>query len=63
VKKELFSFKYNFYNEKVKNIARCEMMGTWLNLKSRKLNSLPQRIYDNTGEYTKIYYETSKKNQ
>jgi|TARA_B110000914_G_scaffold24826_1_gene18594 acyl-CoA thioester hydrolase len=36
-----FEFEHNFYNEKGTNISRCEMIGGWLNLNSRKLTSLP----------------------
>jgi len=37
-----FSFVHNFYNEKGQNVARCEMMGAWMNLLTRKLTPLPQ---------------------
>ena len=36
-----FEFEHNFYNEKGTNISRCEMIGGWMNLNSRKLTSLP----------------------
>jgi acyl-CoA thioester hydrolase len=36
-----FSFEHNFYNQKGQNVARCEMMGAWINLTTRKLSSLP----------------------
>ncbi|MDC0637777.1 MAG: acyl-CoA thioesterase [Flavobacteriaceae bacterium] len=32
-----FSFVHNFYDDKGRNIARCRMLGAWIDLKSRKL--------------------------
>jgi acyl-CoA thioester hydrolase len=37
---KFFEFHHNFYNDKGENIARCEMMGAWISLESRKLTSL-----------------------
>ncbi|WP_310993308.1 acyl-CoA thioesterase [Aequorivita marina] len=42
-----FQFLHNFYDEKGKNFARCEMMGGWINLKERKLAGLPQELLAN----------------
>ena len=39
-----FSFEHNFYNSNGQNVARCEMMGAWMNLKTRKLSSLPKEL-------------------
>ena len=39
-----FEFEHNYYNGKGENLARCEMSGGWINLKSRKLTSLPKDI-------------------
>lgn len=39
-----FEFLHNFYGANGKNIARCEMMGAWINLASRKLTALPESI-------------------
>ena len=44
-----FSFEHNFYNNEGQNVARCEMMGAWLNLKTRKLSSIPENLIS---EYT-----------
>ncbi len=41
-----FEFEHNYYNQKGENIARCEMMGGWMNLKTRKLAALPQSLID-----------------
>ncbi len=35
-----FEFQHNFYDHKGRNIAYCELMGGWINLKSRKLTAL-----------------------
>lgn len=37
---KFFEFHHNFYNHKGENIARCEMMGAWMDLKTRKLTGL-----------------------
>ena len=39
-----FAFEHDFYNDKGENCARCEMLGSWIDLKSRKLKSLPQHL-------------------
>jgi len=35
-----FEFHHNFYNHKGENFAHCEMMGCWIDLKTRKLTGL-----------------------
>ena len=40
-----FEFSHNFYDYKGKNFAHCEMMGAWIDLKTRKLISLPKEFY------------------
>lgn len=42
-----FQFLHNFYDEKGKNFARCEMMGGWIDLKERKLTGLPKKLIEN----------------
>jgi len=42
-----FQFLHNFYDEKGKNFARCEMMGGWIDLKERKLTGLPEELLGN----------------
>jgi len=39
-----FKFDHNFYNHKGENIAHCEMLGAWINLKERKLTTLPNEL-------------------
>jgi acyl-CoA thioester hydrolase len=35
-----FEFNHNFYDEKGRNLAHCEMMGGWIDLNTRKLIGL-----------------------
>lgn len=39
-----FSFEHDFYNQNGKNCARCEMMGSWIDMKTRKLTALPEHL-------------------
>ena len=39
-----FEFEHNYYNIIGENVARCEMMGGWMNLKTRKLTSIPKHL-------------------
>ncbi|WP_378185919.1 acyl-CoA thioesterase [Aquimarina sp. W85] len=39
-----FEFRHNFYDEKGKNLAHCEMLGAWMNLKERKIMPLPDAL-------------------
>ena len=39
-----FEFLHKFFDPDGKNIARCEMMGAWIDLKSRKLSPLPEEF-------------------
>ncbi|MCW5519078.1 thioesterase family protein [Aureitalea sp. L0-47] len=39
-----FQFLHNFYNDKGDNIAACDMKGGWIDLKTRKLISLPEEL-------------------
>lgn len=36
-----FKIEHNIYNNTGDNLARCELMGGWINLKSRQLTGLP----------------------
>lgn len=57
-----FSFQHNFYDYKGRNIARCEMMGGWIDLKERKLRGVPEALYSNLNklERTKDFYTLTK---
>jgi acyl-CoA thioester hydrolase len=49
---KFFEFHHNFYDDKGRNVAHCEMMGAWISLRSRSLIDLPDdllRKFD-TGE-------------
>lgn len=37
---KFFEFHHNFYDYKGRNVAHCEMMGAWVNLKTRALTGL-----------------------
>lgn len=39
-----FQFRHNFYDYKGRNFAHCEMLGAWIDLKTRKLIPLPEEI-------------------
>lgn len=41
---KFFEFHHNFYDYKGRNVAYCEMMGSWISLKSRKLTILPEHL-------------------
>ncbi len=41
-----FSFLHNFYDQHGKNLARCEMLGAWISLKTRKLIEPPHELWD-----------------
>ena len=40
-----FEFQHNFYNHEGKNMARCNMMGGWIDLQTRKLRDLPEKLF------------------
>ena len=42
-----FEFLHNFYDPRGKNCARCEMLGSWIDLKTRKLTILPEKFLKN----------------
>jgi acyl-CoA thioester hydrolase len=41
-----FEFLHNFYDHKGRNLARCEMMGAWIDLKERKLRGISTELFD-----------------
>jgi len=58
-----FEFEHDFYNMDGANIARCEMMGGWMNLDTRKLTTLPAALIKQFEEANKtLHYKelTSK---
>ena len=40
-----FEFQHNFYNSEGVNMARCNMMGGWIDLNTRKLRDLPEVLF------------------
>ncbi len=40
-----FQFDHNFYNHKGQHLAHCEMLGAWIDLKTRKLTALPEELH------------------
>ncbi|NJB36884.1 acyl-CoA thioesterase [Croceivirga sp. JEA036] len=41
-----FEFHHNFYDYKGRNVAHCEMMGAFIDMKKRSLTGLPKEILD-----------------
>lgn len=39
-----FKFEHNFYNQKGEHLASSDMLGSWIDLKSRKLTALPEAL-------------------
>lgn len=62
-----FSFIHNFYDQAGKNLARCEMLGAWIDLKSRKLITPPNEVWsflnkiDKTEDYKILTKEDTRR--
>lgn len=41
-----FEFVHNLYNQEGKNCARAEMLGAWIDLKTRQLSPLPEDLLE-----------------
>lgn len=41
-----FEFAHNFYDHEGRNCAYCEMLGSWIDLKTRKLTALPKSFQE-----------------
>ena len=48
-----FKMEHNFYNEKGENLANCDLMGAWINLKTRSLSGLPEHLLNEMGTFPK----------
>ncbi|MGB3773854.1 MAG: acyl-CoA thioesterase [Leeuwenhoekiella sp.] len=48
-----FEFVHNFYDADGNNFARCEMMGAWIDLKTRKLTTLPESLYNSLSDLSR----------
>ncbi|HAT70475.1 MULTISPECIES: acyl-CoA thioesterase [Croceibacter] len=40
----LFKFVHNFYDSNGKNLATCDMLGCWMDLKERKMTTFPKEL-------------------
>lgn len=64
-----FSFNHHFYDEKGRNIAHCEMLGAWMDYKSRKLTPLNQKFlkrseaFPQSKEFKILTKEDTRKHQ
>lgn len=62
-----FMFLHNFYDSKGRNFARCEMMGGWIDLTTRKLTGLPEELlnkfetFDKTEDFKILTKEDTRK--
>jgi acyl-CoA thioester hydrolase len=43
---EFFEFLHNLYDYKGRNCVRCIMLGSWIDLSTRKLIGLPPELYE-----------------
>ena len=48
-----FKIEHNIYNHKGENLANCELLGAWINLKSRELTGLPSEFLDEMNSFPK----------
>lgn len=39
-----FRFEHNFYNPKGQHLLTCDMSGAWMDLKTRRLTALPEKL-------------------
>lgn len=64
-----FEFQQNFYNADGKNMARCNMMGGWIDLETRKLRDVPESLFsalkslDKTDDFKVLTKEDTRKYQ
>lgn len=62
-----FEFQHNFYNAEGVNMARCNMMGGWIDLQTRKLRDLPDSLFsalnhlDKTDDFKILTKEDTRK--
>lgn len=64
-----FQFEHNFYNQNGKNCARAIMMGSWIDMKTRRIASLPDYLLElivemeKTEDFKSITKEDTRKFQ
>lgn len=62
-----FQFSHNFYDIQGRNLARCEMLGAWIDLSTRKLTHLPEELFakmkalDKTDDFKILTKEDTRK--
>ena len=62
-----FEFQHNFYNHEGENMARCNMMGGWIDLQTRKLRDLPNKHFltlnelEKTGDFKNLTKDDTRK--
>ena len=62
-----FEFQHNFYNAEGVNMARCNMMGGWIDLQTRKLRDVPELLFsalnslDKTDDFKILTKEDTRK--
>lgn len=62
-----FEFQHNFYNHEGENMARCNMMGGWIDLQTRKLRDLPNKLFlalnelKKTGDFKNLTKDDTRK--
>jgi acyl-CoA thioester hydrolase len=63
-----FKMVHNIYDDKGKNLAHCDILGAWINLKTRKLTSLPENFlkemksFPKTVDFKILTKEDTRKN-
>ena len=48
-----FKFEHNFYNHKGEHLASSDMLGSWIDLKTRKLTVLPEFLLERSKDFPK----------
>ncbi len=48
-----FKIEHNIYNHKGDNLANCELLGAWINLKTRELTALPTEFLSEMNSFPK----------
>ncbi len=48
-----FQLEHNFYNQKGENLATCEILGAWIDLKTRSLTAIPEHLHKEMESFPK----------
>ncbi|MGJ8591253.1 MAG: acyl-CoA thioesterase [Aquaticitalea sp.] len=63
-----FKIVHNIYDNNGKNLAHCDLLGAWINLKTRKLTALPKEFlnemesFPKTSNFKVLTKEDTRKN-